>query len=87
MDFRAAPGNGILRLRHFLMFDFMKKVWSIFCTRNNAAKHLMKKIKKEYFRLSICIQRDALYAVETIIYAGRNTTGNTCSATRKQDSR
>lgn len=30
----------------------------------NAAKRLVKRIKKNYPRLNICIQGDALYAVE-----------------------
>lgn len=34
---------------------------------NNAAKRLLKRIKKEYPRLPICIQGDALYAVEPIM--------------------
>lgn len=33
----------------------------------NAAKRLMKKIKKDYPRLPICLQGDALYAVEPIM--------------------
>lgn len=33
----------------------------------NAAKRLMERIKKEYPRLKICIQGDALYAVEPIM--------------------
>ena len=32
----------------------------------NAAKRLLKKIKKDYPRLPICIQGDALYATEPL---------------------
>lgn len=38
----------------------------------NAAKRLMGKIKKEYPRLPICMQGDALYAAETIMQLCRN---------------
>ena len=37
----------------------------------NAAKRLMKRIKKEYPRLPVCIQGDALYAAETIMHLCR----------------
>lgn len=33
----------------------------------NAAKHLLKKIKKDYPILPVCIQGDALYATEPIM--------------------
>ena len=39
----------------------------------NAAKRLMKKIKKDYPRLPICIQGDALYAAEPIMKLCRET--------------
>ena len=38
----------------------------------NAAKRLMSKIKKEYPRLPICMQGDALYATEPIMQLCRN---------------
>lgn len=38
----------------------------------NAAKRLMARVKKEYPRLSICIQGDALYAAEPIMQLCRN---------------
>lgn len=38
----------------------------------NAAKRLMAKIKKEYPRLAICMQGDALYATEPIMQLCRN---------------
>ena len=33
----------------------------------NAAKRLLKRLKKEYARLPVCIQGDALYAAETVM--------------------
>ena len=38
----------------------------------NAAKRLMERLKKEYPRLPICIQGDALYAAETVMQICRN---------------